>query len=584
MAELNPPAGTGREPGHGGEPTPGPHPSTDPHASAGPHAGTVPQAVADLLASFGPYQRSLQRVIELLSEGAHSLAGLIQATGLSRRTVEEVLAAAATDIEASDGMYSLRRHAVPAYRVLVTTPPRPPANAEAVIARLLAQAPAPKERLDHVRVTPATALRRATWLNETYELSRLLCVGDHDLTALAACLVNPALIAHVADIDEDLLAYVDGRARVLDLNVRCSFADFRFGVPRDILGWADLVFTDPPYTPEGIALFAASGLAALRNREFGNLLVCYGAGERHPGLAWKVQQALTSGLSLAFEQIIPSFSTYSGAQAIGSSSDLYVCRPTSRTWKQFRQGTPSPARVYTRGPQSVEASAQVPPDDVQRAVLEFAARMPGGVAGIVAEGWQAGAGGQNHSGNPGRGAGHAHLHTLLTAGLPTSWSRTGAVVIDLSADPGPWLARSLLAVNAPAAVGLITNSHPDAATGPAQTALADLLAGKYRLRFHRSFAGAAYAVVEATTVRPATPAARLRCAVLEHAHGNVMNSWREAIIALASERGQGMTKNAARAIIDSKVGQRRWWPTRLIDMPRHQIAELLALIDESAPA
>ena len=53
--------------------------------------------------------------------------------------------------------------------------------------------------LDHVAATPETTVRRAVWLEATFDLAgrHLLCVGDHDLTSLAACRLVPELTATV---------------------------------------------------------------------------------------------------------------------------------------------------------------------------------------------------------------------------------------------------------------------------------------------------------------------------------------------------------------------------------------------------
>ena len=121
--------------------------------------------------------------------------------------------------------------------------------------------PPPLAALDHVQATAETALKRALWLDTTYDLAgrTLLCLGDHDLTSLAVCAVNPAVEVVVVDVDDRLLEYVSKRAAERGWSVRTVHADFRFGLPPAVLESADLVFSDPPYTPEGMALFAGAG-------------------------------------------------------------------------------------------------------------------------------------------------------------------------------------------------------------------------------------------------------------------------------------------------------------------------------------
>lgn len=254
-------------------------------------------------------------------------------------------------------------------------------------------------------------LRRALWLDARYDLAsaRLLFLGDHDLTSLAVRAVCPAADLTVVDLDERVLAYLDDRGAG---DIRTAHADLRVGLPPAVAGRADLVFSDPPYTPEGMGLFAARGVQALREPSEGRLLFAYGYSPRHPALGAQVQRSLAT-LGLTFEAILPGFNSYFGAQAIGSAADLYVCQPTAKA-RKVRSGK----AIYTHGPQSVEAAGTKP------ALLEKLKEI------AVASG-------------------------LSFESRPVDWSISGpegdAVAMDLSADPGPWLLRALLGTNAHAA-------------------------------------------------------------------------------------------------------------------------------------
>src|SRR6266498_3775473 len=135
---------------------------------------------------------------------------------------------------------------------------------------------------------------------------------------LGAALANPGLSVTVVDLDEGLLEYVDAQAGARGLDVRCLYGDLRLGLPPSARGSADLVFTDPPYTPEGVGLFLARGLEGLRDREHGRLVLAYGYGGQ-PGLGAKVQQVVY-GLHLAYEAVLPGFNRYDGAEAVGAAS------------------------------------------------------------------------------------------------------------------------------------------------------------------------------------------------------------------------------------------------------------------------
>ena len=588
-----------------------------------------PLAAAErVIAGFGVGGRPLREAVARLTERPYPLEALIRDSGLSRRTVEELLAAIGPDLvrhgtgDAAEYAIAPGRRA--AYRAmcrydrLAATRPADPladrmaASADLVarMAGLVAAAPASRKALDHVAATPETAVRRAVWLDSTFDLAGrvLLCVGDHDLTSLAACQVSPRLTAVVVDIDERILEFIDDQAARLGLDVRCLHADLRFGLPAGAAGVADLVVTDPPYTPEGVRLFLARGLAGLRDRENGRLVMAYGYGERHPALGLKVQRAAQE-LNLACEAMLPGFNRYIGAQAIGSASDMYVYRPTARTWPlvEARAGT-ARTRIYTHGPQSLEAAGERLDAEVAGAVLRAAAPPAGparrtgsgaeasGAAGSGAEGTTEGAGAAEAAapavvavagpgwpdGHPGlSGVARLDLGTLIAEGPPARLlSRPGAALAaDLSQDPGPWLLRVLLAVNADRLALLVPNNHPDLADAEGQRRLTELVAAKYALRFRRSTPAPRHGVVEAVAVRPPAgdPDAVLGHALLTRAHGKLGNVWREALIRAARARGVTLTKNEARAEVGRLAPDPRILDLRLIELPRHRIRALRAV-------
>ena len=542
-------------------------------------------AVAELVARHRPDSRRLRRLVALLTEEPLDTASLVQRSALPRQTVESVLSAAAGDLLRDGDKALIRASRVPAYRQrfgydqLARTELADPlagrlAAAAPIVASmtaLAAGAPRARTDLDHVPATPETAVRRALWLDSTYDLAGavLLLVGDHDLTSLAVGQVSPGTELVVVDIDEATLEFIDAEARRLGIRVRCLAADLRFGLPERAAGCADLVFTDPPYTPEGVELFASRGLQGLRNRDSGRVIVAYGFSDRHPSLGFGVQSA-AHRLGLAYEAVLPRFSRYDGAQAVGSASALYVWRPTTRTWRVLdRPGQDGAPGIYTRGPQATEkdpAAFESIPAAVQRVTSE--AGFPVGI--LVGSGWGGGGG----------KTARLRLGTLLSGGMPPGITAGGksALVADLSGDPGPWLLRTLLAANSERLVALVPNGHPDLASEAAQNSLTALLGPKYRLRFLRSQPDAQHAMVlaEAAAAGTLDPPGRLTRRILRRAHGKVGNAWREGLIDASREPGCApLTKRDARAMAEAAARQPDVLDTRLIDLPRHQIARVL---------
>jgi predicted methyltransferase len=556
-------------------------------AAAEPMSAAVEpmSGLAELLARHRPDSRRLRHLIALLTQQPLDLASLIQRSALPRQTVQSVLAAVAGDLVRDGDKAAIEPGKVPAYRQrfgydqLACTELADPlagrlgqaAAIAAVMTALAAEAPRARTDLDHVPATPETVVRRALWLDSSYDLAGavLLFVGDHDLTSLAVGQVSPAPELVVVDVVEATLQFIDSRARRLGISVRCLAGDLRFGLPGRALGCADLVFTDPPYTPEGVELFAVRGLQGLGNRENGRVIVALGFSDLQPSLGFGAQAA-AHRLGLAYEAVLPRFNSYDGAQALGSSSSLYVWRPTTRTWRVLdRPGADAAAGIYTRGPRSVEGGRPAF-EEIPAAVQRVTSGAGFPVRVVVGSGW-AGAGDT---------VARLRLGTLLSGGIPPGImsGRQSSLVADLSGDPGPWLLRALLAANAGRVAALVPGDHRDLASEAAQDCLTALLAPKYRLRFLRGQPDARHAIVLAEAVAAETldPPARLARRMLRQAHGKVGNAWREGLIDASRQRAGGpLSKRDARAMAEAGARRASVLDTRLIDLPRHQIAIVL---------
>jgi hypothetical protein len=310
------------------------------------------------------------------------------------------------------------------------------------MAELIERAPAPRQVLDQIPADSETVVARVALLTSQFDVGegQLLFLGDHDLTSIAYARARPGSEITVVDIDEPLLEFIDGVARERGLSIRVLFADLRGGLPDALAGSAALVFTDPPYSPDGVALFLECGLAALANRDRGRVVFAYGAGDHRPDLALAVQERLQR-LRVVIEAMYPSFNRYVLAQAIGGWSDLYVCRPTAATWRRLGRELPT-RNLYTQGPRAREARTDVHSPTVDAA----AALVPNGE------------------------------------------------VLDLRREPDELLLRALLAANGPVAV-VVRNNHRDIVDERSQRAFLALVEPRCTVRFHRSTPDPSTAVV-----------------------------------------------------------------------------------------
>jgi hypothetical protein len=520
----------------------------------------LPQAVAGLRRAWGLDFARVRRVLARLADVA-TLGQLVSASGLSRRDVEFVLHALEPFIEADDGHYRL-----PDFESSISAAPDPSSLRDRMAA-LAAGLPPSLWRLDHVPATAETMARRALYLAEEYELSdaSVLCLGDHDLTSLAVASVAPEAELTVVDIDERILDHIIDTAATVGPALTAAWADLRLALPVSLVGTADLVFTDPPYTTEGMRLFLMRALEALRPTGHERIAFCFGTGERHLVKALEVQ-SLLGDLRLVLEAMLPGFNRYHGAEAIGGRSDLWICRPTKgakvgEPASGSRRSKPSSAagsRIYTRGPTAVEASAHALLEPVRTAAVAAAGAGP---VLLVGAGWDDAA---------------VNLPDFFTrmaawtvAARPGPFPFTGTPVINTYPDYGSAALRTLLLVAPERAVLIVPRRDlPDPG----------VLAAAYDLTAVPTGPGGDPAVVVATRHdrAPADAAEAVLRHVLLHPGAKVVNAWRDALLAIARDAGQPMTKNEARACIaadslPASVRRLRTW-----ELPLHALRTLVA--------
>lgn len=523
-------------------------------------------------------------VLRALLSGKKSLDALIRASALPRRDVEEFLAAL-DDLEGDPGKllaeYTASRAAAGPGDEEDLTP---------VAQALIEGVPAPLKRLDHVQATPETLVRRVRWLTDTFDLSgrSVLFAGDHDVTSLLLHRAAPDANLTVVDIDERLLSYVDERS---GSRVRCVYADFRFGLPPALAETADVVVTDPPYTPEGLGLFLTRCLQSLhRDEAAARIVIAYGHSRRRPDLGVAAQREILRQ-DAVIDAMFPAFNSYDGAQAVGSASDWYSCQATARAFRRLDQaaraggaaqhGSQAPG-IYTHGEQSVESTP--------RAADSLADVLSG--PGLSGPGLSGATTGLIFAGHAPAGdfAVTAGLAKLLEDGLhPSVTGRAEEFIVDLRDDPGPWLLRAMLALNAPRASFVVDARHEELRDLAVAAGPWTLPRAKYetvsleRLPDH-GLTAVRCVLADETTDDPGLALARY---VTRRPHGKLRNVWREALITFAARNEKTLTKRTAADLADesaSAAGCGNDLALRLIDAPAHHFPALLAALTHSITA
>jgi len=201
-----------------------------------------------------------------------------------------------------------------------------------IYTEITKERPSPKRNLDQFYATPKTILKRALFLHKLNELYRrkILFLGDDDHTSLALALINNSAKIHVVDVDNKILESIEKLSEKFDLNIDTSLADFRYDKLDSLKGKFDVVFTDPPYTTQGIDLFIDKAITCLRLRYSSTIFFCYGNSLRATERTLSIQKKIMEK-DLMISLIEKNFNQYAGAESIGNGSSLYGCVITPAT-------------------------------------------------------------------------------------------------------------------------------------------------------------------------------------------------------------------------------------------------------------
>ncbi len=187
-------------------------------------------------------------------------------------------------------------------------------------------------QLDQFRAIRETVWDRAALMRERGDLKnrRLLFLGDADWTSLAVAYLAQARRIFVVDVDQGVIDNL--KAINQENNFRIEFLKHNLAspLPNHLLNNFDVVFSDPPYTLNGVYLFLSRSIEALDKNPASKIYFCYGQSDRARERTLKIQD-LISRLGLLIEERRPRFNRYHGAVSIGSSSSLYINSITKKT-------------------------------------------------------------------------------------------------------------------------------------------------------------------------------------------------------------------------------------------------------------
>jgi predicted methyltransferase len=211
-------------------------------------------------------------------------------------------------------------------------------------------APAVSVEIDQSHCTVETKLRRVLAMHAARALvwRRVLFLGDDDLTSLAVAEVAHYVGAQadlgelaVVDVDERILRFLEPRFAALNVPATLVRHDVREPLPAGLQRRFDTVFTDPPYTAAGAALFLSRAVSALAGPG-SDIFFAFGA--RNPDELVRTQAAIAQ-MGLVVRSLVRNFNEYVGAGILGGTSHLYHLTTTAATEPAVATTYPGP--LYT---------------------------------------------------------------------------------------------------------------------------------------------------------------------------------------------------------------------------------------------
>ena len=189
--------------------------------------------------------------------------------------------------------------------------------------------PEPDRTIDQSHTTPETSIRRVFYMYEhgSIEGRDILLLGDDDLTSIAIVLfadyfgIDIGSIT-VLDIDRRILNFIEKKCTDYQFKLNSVAHDFREDLPGSNFNSFDVFCSDPPYTVDGVKLFALRGAQALKNEPGKTAYISFPS--RPSDDISSIFGALSS-LGLAPQEMIPGFNRYLGAQIHAGASTMLRC-------------------------------------------------------------------------------------------------------------------------------------------------------------------------------------------------------------------------------------------------------------------
>ncbi len=198
--------------------------------------------------------------------------------------------------------------------------------------------------IDQSFATPETAVYRAAFMTDRGDLEgkRVLFVGDDDLTSIPTAMSGLCDEVVVMDIDDRLLNLINEISEKENLNIKTIKQDFRNPIKNEYMGVFDTIFTDPPYTLDGLKLFLSRGVEGLGEGKDGTLYLAF---SHKPVDEYLELQKIINSMGFVIYELIPGFNTYEGSEIIGNTT--FLARLIGKNLKKFEEEEINFDKLYT---------------------------------------------------------------------------------------------------------------------------------------------------------------------------------------------------------------------------------------------
>ena len=191
--------------------------------------------------------------------------------------------------------------------------------------------------VDQSKCTVNTAIKRALLALENNSIigKKIACIGDDDLISVTISLIlkklfnnNPKNTSiYVIEKDTRIIEYINNVSKEYKLTaITCKDIDLKNKMNEELINCFDTVFTDPPYTLNGMELFVKRGIEVLKQEVGLSIFLSY-AHKSQDAMLKLEKKILDLGLCIC--QIIPSFNEYEGAEILGNKGQMIILKTTS---------------------------------------------------------------------------------------------------------------------------------------------------------------------------------------------------------------------------------------------------------------